>query len=95
MGLKSTLTMIAFRFIKLFPGANDYIRKEQAKVIDKLQSSAKAEKLCWASELPREGLGAQVLEQIRRLNQETSIGSPAALEQCTMEATRQKATFPW
>jgi hypothetical protein len=52
------------------------------QVIDKLQSSAKAEKLCWASELPREGLGAQVLEQIRRLNQETSIGSPAALEQC-------------
>jgi sphinganine-1-phosphate aldolase len=37
------------------------------QVIDKLQSSAKAEKLCWASELPREGLGAQVLEQIKEI----------------------------
>ncbi|KAH8946734.1 hypothetical protein BDL97_11G001400 [Sphagnum fallax] len=66
-GLISTLTMIAFRFIKLIPGANDYIKKEQAKVIDKLQSSAKAEKLCWASELPGEGLGPLVLEQMKEI----------------------------
>jgi hypothetical protein len=36
-------------------------------VIDKLQSSAKAEKLCWASELPGEGLGPLVLEQMKEI----------------------------
>jgi hypothetical protein len=52
---------------RLLPGANAYIKKEQAKVIDKLQSSAKAEKLCWASELPGEGLGPLVLEQMKEI----------------------------
>ncbi|CAM6002199.1 unnamed protein product [Sphagnum balticum] len=66
-GLKSILTMVTFRFLKLLPGANAYIKKEQAKVIDKLQSSAKAEKLCWASELPSDGLGSQVLEQMKEI----------------------------
>jgi hypothetical protein len=37
------------------------------QVIDKLQSSAKAEKLCWASELPSDGLGSQVLEQMKEI----------------------------
>ncbi len=37
------------------------------QVIDKLQSSAKAEKLCWASELPGEGLGPLVLEQMKEI----------------------------
>ncbi|CAM6052283.1 unnamed protein product [Sphagnum compactum] len=59
--------VIIVGFSKLFPGANAYIKKEQAKVIDKLQSSAKAEKLCWASELPSDGLGSQVLEQMKEI----------------------------
>ncbi|BBN18288.1 sphinganine-1-phosphate aldolase [Marchantia polymorpha subsp. ruderalis] len=64
-GLKTALVKLTLTCIKLIPGANDYIKKEQNKVIDKLQASMKTERECWRSELPSAGLGTQVIEQLK------------------------------
>ncbi|CAM6091569.1 unnamed protein product [Calypogeia fissa] len=64
-GLKTSLIKLSFAIIKLIPGATGYIRKEQNKVIEKLQTSMKSERDCWRTELPFAGLGTDVIQQIK------------------------------
>ncbi|KAL3677047.1 hypothetical protein R1sor_026995 [Riccia sorocarpa] len=64
-GLKTGSIQLAVGALKMIPGVSNYIRKEQNKVIDKLQSNMKAERECWRTELPSIGLGPQVIEQLK------------------------------
>ncbi|KAL2608734.1 hypothetical protein R1flu_027307 [Riccia fluitans] len=64
-GLKAGSVTVALGLLKRIPGISDFIRKEQNKVIDKLQSNMKAERECWRTELPSVGLGTQVIEQLK------------------------------
>ncbi|XP_028786951.1 sphingosine-1-phosphate lyase [Neltuma alba] len=64
-GLKPTLIGLLINSIKLIPGVKSYINAEKQKVVDKLQSDSKSKREGWRTELPRAGLGMEVLEKMR------------------------------
>ncbi|KDP26835.1 hypothetical protein JCGZ_17993 [Jatropha curcas] len=64
-GLKATVLGFFMSFIKLVPGVKSYIDAEKQKVVDQLQSGTKSKRESWRSELPREGLGTRVIEEMK------------------------------
>ncbi|XP_054820370.1 sphingosine-1-phosphate lyase isoform X2 [Prosopis cineraria] len=64
-GLKPTLLGLLINSIKLIPGVKSYINAEKQKVVDKLQYDRKSKREGWRTELPRVGLGMEVLEKMR------------------------------
>ncbi|KAG6653872.1 hypothetical protein CIPAW_05G107200 [Carya illinoinensis] len=51
--------------LKLVPGVKSYIDAEKQKVVDKLQSGGKSKRDGWRTELPRAGLGVEVIEKMK------------------------------
>lgn len=51
--------------IKLIPGVKSKIDAEKQKVVDQLQSGNKSKREGWRTELPRSGLGAEVIEILK------------------------------
>ncbi|KAH8512928.1 hypothetical protein H0E87_006289 [Populus deltoides] len=50
----------------MVPGVKGYIDAEKQKVVEKLQSGSKSKRDGWRSELPKEGLGAAVIEKLKQ-----------------------------
>ncbi|KAI5559658.1 hypothetical protein BDE02_17G127200 [Populus trichocarpa] len=65
-GLKPTILGFLITSIKMVPGVKGYIDAEKQKVVEKLQSGSKSKRDGWRSELPREGLGAAVIEKLKQ-----------------------------
>ncbi|KAF7836805.1 sphingosine-1-phosphate lyase [Senna tora] len=64
-GLKQTLLGFLINSVKLIPGVKRYIDAEKQKVVNKLQSDVKSKKEGWRTDLPRAGLGMEVIEKMR------------------------------
>ncbi|TXG56029.1 hypothetical protein EZV62_017342 [Acer yangbiense] len=64
-GLKQTLIGFFMSSIKLVPGVKSYIDAEKQKVVDQMQSGGKSKRESWRTELPRVGLGAEVIENMK------------------------------
>ncbi|OAY34281.1 sphingosine-1-phosphate lyase [Manihot esculenta] len=64
-GLRATIIGFLMTCIKMVPWVKSYIDAEKQKVVDKMQSGGKSKRESWRSELPREGLGAGVLEKMK------------------------------
>ncbi|KAG8365859.1 hypothetical protein BUALT_Bualt17G0015700 [Buddleja alternifolia] len=64
-GLKSAILGFFMASIKLVPGVQKYIDAEKQKVVDKLQGSGKSKREGWRSELPRAGLGVEVINKMK------------------------------
>ncbi|KAH9623593.1 hypothetical protein KSS87_008647 [Heliosperma pusillum] len=64
-GLKASLIASFMYAIKLVPGVNKYLDAEKQKVVDKMQSSNKSKRDSWRSELPTNGLGAEVIQLMK------------------------------
>ncbi|CAN1838346.1 Sphingosine-1-phosphate lyase [Linum perenne] len=64
-GLKALIVGFVMSSIKLVPGVKSYIDAEKQKVVDKMQSGTKSKREGWLSELPKEGLGPQVLVKLK------------------------------
>uniref|UniRef100_M1BR59 Sphingosine-1-phosphate lyase n=1 Tax=Solanum tuberosum TaxID=4113 RepID=M1BR59_SOLTU len=62
-GLKATIISFVMSAIKLVPGVKKYIDSEKQKIVDKLQGSSNRDG--WRTELPKTGLGDNVLVQMR------------------------------
>ncbi|KAH8512929.1 hypothetical protein H0E87_006289 [Populus deltoides] len=65
-GLKPTILGFLITSIKMVPGVKGYIDAEKQKVVEKLQSGSKSKRDGWRSELPKEGLGAAVIEKLKQ-----------------------------
>eukprot|EP00252_Welwitschia_mirabilis_P012007 TRINITY_DN26700_c0_g1_i1.p1 TRINITY_DN26700_c0_g1~~TRINITY_DN26700_c0_g1_i1.p1 ORF type:complete len:555 (-),score=96.70 TRINITY_DN26700_c0_g1_i1:201-1865(-) len=68
-GLRNALFNILMSFVRMLPGVKGYIEEEKAKVVKKLQSSIKSGRESYQMELPKVGLGKEVMD---RLNVEKS-----------------------
>ncbi|KAG9150643.1 hypothetical protein Leryth_008110 [Lithospermum erythrorhizon] len=68
-GFKATFIGFFMSFIKLIPGVRKYIDAEKQKVVDKMQSSSKSKRNDWLNELPRAGLGVEVLQKMKEEKQ--------------------------
>ncbi|KAL3649893.1 Dihydrosphingosine phosphate lyase [Castilleja foliolosa] len=64
-GLKSVILDFIMTSVKLVPGVQKYIDAEKQKVVDKLQGSGKSKRDGWRTELPREGLGDDVINKMK------------------------------
>ncbi|CAK7336130.1 unnamed protein product [Dovyalis caffra] len=64
-GLKSTILGFLISAVKMVPGVKGYIDAEKQKVVEKLQSGSDSKREGWISELPREGLGVAVIENLK------------------------------
>ncbi|XP_041011914.1 sphingosine-1-phosphate lyase isoform X1 [Juglans microcarpa x Juglans regia] len=64
-GLKATFIAFLMSLLKLVPGVKNYIDAEKQKVVDKLQSGGKSKRDGWRTELPRAGLGVEVIEKMK------------------------------
>ncbi|XP_057777001.1 sphingosine-1-phosphate lyase [Salvia miltiorrhiza] len=64
-GLKSAAVELVMASVKLVPGVQRYIDAEKQKVVDKLQGSGKSKRDGWRTELPRVGLGGEVVDQMK------------------------------
>ncbi|KAF5449307.1 hypothetical protein F2P56_029770 [Juglans regia] len=64
-GLKATFVAFLMSLLKLVPGVKNYIDAEKQKVVDKLQSGGKSKRDGWRTELPRAGLGVEVIEKMK------------------------------
>ncbi|KAB5573223.1 hypothetical protein DKX38_000417 [Salix brachista] len=72
-GLKSTILGFLFTSIKMVPGVKGYIDAEKQKVVEKMQSGSKSKREGWRSELPREGVGAAVIEKLKEEKRKDAI----------------------
>ncbi|CAN0929201.1 Sphingosine-1-phosphate lyase, partial [Linum grandiflorum] len=64
-GVKAMVVGFVMSSIKLVPGVQSYINAEKQKVVDKMQSGTKSKREGWLAELPKEGLGPQVIEKLK------------------------------
>ncbi|KAL0385327.1 UNVERIFIED_CONTAM: Sphingosine-1-phosphate lyase [Sesamum radiatum] len=64
-GLKSAVLEFFMASVKLVPGVQKYIDAEKQKVVDKLQGSGKSKRDGWRSELPKAGLGVEVIDKMK------------------------------
>ncbi|KAL2253780.1 sphingosine-1-phosphate lyase isoform X1 [Sesamum indicum] len=64
-GLKSAVLEFFMASVKLVPGVQKYIDAEKQKVVDKLQGSGKSKRDGWRSELPKTGLGVEVIDKMK------------------------------
>ncbi|XP_057494366.1 sphingosine-1-phosphate lyase isoform X1 [Actinidia eriantha] len=64
-GLKATLLGFFMNSVKLVPGVRNYIDAEKQKVVNQLQSGSKSKRDGWRTELPKAGLGGEVLEKMK------------------------------
>ncbi|PON54957.1 Pyridoxal phosphate-dependent decarboxylase [Trema orientale] len=64
-GLKATVLTLFMNTIKLVPGVKSYIDAEKQKVVDKLNSGGKSKRDGWRTELPSEGVGAEVIDKMK------------------------------
>ncbi|KAL0357745.1 UNVERIFIED_CONTAM: Sphingosine-1-phosphate lyase [Sesamum calycinum] len=64
-GLKSAVLEFFMASVKLVPGVQKYIDAEKQKVVDKLQGSGKSKRDGWRSELPKLGLGVEVIDKMK------------------------------
>ncbi|KAH6824878.1 dihydrosphingosine phosphate lyase [Perilla frutescens var. hirtella] len=64
-GLKSAAVELVMASVKLVPGVKKYIDAEKQKVVDKLQGSGKSKRNGWRTELPRIGLGGEVVDKMK------------------------------
>uniref|UniRef100_A0A7I4CT04 sphinganine-1-phosphate aldolase n=1 Tax=Physcomitrium patens TaxID=3218 RepID=A0A7I4CT04_PHYPA len=68
-GFIGSISSLAVKLIRLLPGGAKYLNKEQKKVMDKLTSGTKGKEL-WATELPKQGLGPQVIERMLEIKKQ-------------------------
>ncbi|GFP98919.1 sphingosine-1-phosphate lyase [Phtheirospermum japonicum] len=64
-GLKSVILDFIMTSVKLVPGVQKYIDAEKQKVVDKLKGSGKSKRDGWRTELPRDGLGDDVINKMK------------------------------
>ncbi|KAL8520208.1 hypothetical protein ACS0TY_010935 [Phlomoides rotata] len=64
-GLKSVTMEFVMASVKLVPGVQRYIDAEKQKVVDQLQGSGKSKRDGWMTELPRAGLGDEVIDKMK------------------------------
>ncbi|KAK4413144.1 Sphingosine-1-phosphate lyase [Sesamum alatum] len=64
-GLKSAVLEFFMDAVKLVPGVQKYIDAEKQKVVDKLQGSGKSKRDGWTTELPKVGLGVEVIDKMK------------------------------
>lgn len=64
-GFKAAVVGLVMSFLKLVPGVKAYIDAEKQKVVSKMQASGKSNRDDWRSELPRTGLGNEVIELMK------------------------------
>ncbi|XP_010249077.1 PREDICTED: sphingosine-1-phosphate lyase [Nelumbo nucifera] len=64
-GLKASIIGFIMKSAKLIPGVKKYIEAEKQKVVEKLQSGSKSKRDSWLTELPRVGLGTEVIENMK------------------------------
>ncbi|WCJ38799.1 Sphingosine-1-phosphate lyase [Euphorbia peplus] len=64
-GIKASVVGFIMTLIKLVPGVKGYIDAEKQKVVDKLQGDSKSKRESWRSELPREGVGASIIDKLK------------------------------
>ncbi|KAG7025365.1 Sphingosine-1-phosphate lyase, partial [Cucurbita argyrosperma subsp. argyrosperma] len=68
-GLKATVLSFFMATIKLIPVVKRRIDSEKQKVVDKLQSSGQSKRESWRTELPRAGLGSEVIVKMKNEKQ--------------------------
>lgn len=68
-GLKATFLSFFMATIKLIPVVKRRIDSEKQKVVDKLQSSGQSKRESWRTELPRAGLGSEVIVKMKNEKQ--------------------------
>ncbi|MCL7043586.1 hypothetical protein MKW94_006511 [Papaver nudicaule] len=64
-GFKSAVIEFFMNSIKLIPFVKKYIDSEKQKVVDKMQSGGKSKRDGWQTELPKVGLGGDVIDKLR------------------------------
>ncbi|KAL6529354.1 Dihydrosphingosine phosphate lyase [Orobanche gracilis] len=64
-GLKHAILEFIVTSVKFVPGVQKYIDAEKQKVVDKLQGSGKLKRDGWRTELPRAGLGVEVISKMK------------------------------
>lgn len=71
--MKGASAKLLFAVIKYIPGVKAFIQNEQDKVVAKLQASAAGKRKHWRMQLPREGLGLQVLDRLKEIKAEDKM----------------------
>ncbi|KAI3467742.1 hypothetical protein Pfo_024405 [Paulownia fortunei] len=64
-GPKSAILEFFTASVKLVPGVKQYIDAEKQKVVNKLQGSGKSKRDGWRTELPRAGLGVEIINKMK------------------------------